>query len=110
MIVKVGCVLPPLDSWEIIMLDSEAADKRDSEANEVGQLRATLTRYEEERKLMMDEIAQLKDMLKREVDQAENDKKGSLLIIEDYKLIRQRLDSQLHAVKTELENLKVTFY
>lgn len=90
------------------MLDSEAADNAESEANEVQQLRLTLSRYEEERKLMLDEIAQLKDMLKREVEQAEKDKKNNATIINDYKLVRQRLDTQLHAVRTELENLKVS--
>ncbi|KAJ3641745.1 hypothetical protein Zmor_028224 [Zophobas morio] len=84
----------------------EAADNAESEANEVQQLRLTLSRYEEERKLMLDEIAQLKDMLKREVEQAEKDKKNNATIINDYKLVRQRLDTQLHAVRTELENLK----
>jgi hypothetical protein len=100
-------VLPPLDGWEIIMLDSEAADNAESEANEVQQLRVTLARNEEERKLMLDEIVQLKEMLKREVDQAEMEKKNNATIINDYKLIRQRLDSQLHAVRTELAHLKV---
>lgn len=102
-------MLPPLDGWEIIILDSEAADNAESEANEVQQMRITLSRYEEERKLMMDEITQLKEMLKREVEQAEKDKKNSAAIINDYKLVRQRLDSQLHAVRTELDNLKVRF-
>jgi hypothetical protein len=94
------------DGWEIIMLDSEAADNAESEANEVQQLRVTLARNEEERKLMLDEIVQLKEMLKREVDQAEMEKKNNATIINDYKLIRQRLDSQLHAVRTELAHLK----
>jgi hypothetical protein len=88
------------------MLDSEAADNAESEANEVQQLRVTLARNEEERKLMLDEIVQLKEMLKREVDQAEMEKKNNATIINDYKLIRQRLDSQLHAVRTELAHLK----
>lgn len=101
-------MLPPLDGWEIIILDSEAADNAESEANEVQQLRVTLGRYEEERKLMFDEITQLKEMLKREVEQAEKDKKNYTTIINDYKLVRQRLDTQLHAVRTELENLKVS--
>ncbi|KAH0807709.1 hypothetical protein GEV33_015082 [Tenebrio molitor] len=84
----------------------EAADNAESEANEVQQLRVTLARNEEERKLMLDEIVQLKEMLKREVDQAEMEKKNNATIINDYKLIRQRLDSQLHAVRTELAHLK----
>lgn len=100
-------MLPPLDDWEIIMLDSEAQDNAESEANEVQQLRLTLGRYDEERKLLLDEISQLKEMLKREVDQAENDKKNNMTIINDYKLVRQRLDTQLHVVWTKLDDLKV---
>ncbi|KAG5896484.1 hypothetical protein JTB14_005864 [Gonioctena quinquepunctata] len=84
----------------------EAADNKEKEASEVEQLRADVERYEEERKLMMDEITQLKEMLKREVNQAELDKKNNTTIINDYQAIRQRLDSQLHTRKTELDNLK----
>lgn len=98
-----------LDSWDIIMLDSEAADNAESKASEVEQLRATIARYEEEHKLMSDEIAQLKEMLKREVSQAEAEKKTNLAIINDYKIIRQRLDIQLKAVQTEFQALKVGF-
>ncbi|XP_019866327.2 rab GTPase-activating protein 1-like isoform X3 [Aethina tumida] len=94
------------DSWEIINLDSEVAEKKEQEANEVEQLRQTVVRYEDERKLLMDEITQLKEMLKREVHQAENDQKNNAAIINDYKLVRQRLDTQLHAVKAELDSLK----
>ncbi|XP_072386845.1 rab GTPase-activating protein 1-like isoform X1 [Diabrotica undecimpunctata] len=94
------------DSWEIINLDSEAADQAEKEASEVEQLRLAVVRYEDERKMMMDEISQLKEMLKREVNQAESDKSSNAAIINDYKLIRQRLDTQLHEVKAELDSLK----
>lgn len=96
----------PLD-WDIITLDSEAADNAEKEASEVEQLRQTVARFEEERKLMLDEISQLKDMLMREVNQAEIDKKSNMTIINDFKSIRQRLDTQLHAAKAELDDLKV---
>lgn len=99
--------MPPLDSWEIISLDSEAADNAEKEASEVEQLRMTVSRFEEERKLMLDEISQLKEMLMREVNQAEIDKKSNMTIINDFKTIRQRLDTQLHAAKAELNDLKV---
>lgn len=98
----------PLDSWEIINLDSEAVDKAEKEAREVEQLRMTVTRYEEERKLMMDEISQLKEMLKREVSQAETEKSSNTAVINDYVLRRQKLDAQLHSVKAELEDLQVS--
>lgn len=98
----------PLDSWEIINLDSEAVDKAGKEAREVEQLKLSVARYEEERKLMLDEISQLKDMLKREVGQAEVEKNNSITLINDYMLIRQKLDAQLHSVRAELEDLKVS--
>ncbi|VEN58730.1 unnamed protein product [Callosobruchus maculatus] len=84
----------------------EAVEHKENEASEVEQLRMTVSRYEEERKLMMDEISQLKDMLKREVNQADTDKKTNSAMINDYKLIRQRLDAQLRTVKAELEDIK----
>lgn len=96
-----------IESWEIINLDSEAADNAEKEASEVEQLRQTVARYEEERKLMYDEITQLKEMLKREVNQAETEKKNNMTIISDYQLIRQKLESQLQMAKAELEDLKV---
>lgn len=99
--------MPYLDSWDIIMLDSEAAQKEETKATELEQLQMTVTRYEEERKLMLDEITQLKEMLKREVSQAENEKKTNVSMINEYKLIRQRLDSQLNATRAELDLLKV---
>lgn len=96
-----------IDSWEIINLDSEAADNAEKEASEVEQLRQAMGRYEEERKLMYDEVTQLKEMLKREVNQAETEKKNNMTIINDYQLIRQKLESQLQMAKAELEDLKV---
>lgn len=89
------------------MLDSEAADNAESKATEVEQLRATIVRFEEEHRLMTDEIAQLKEMLKREVGQAEVEKKTNLAVLNDYKLIRQRLEGQLKCVKAELQAIKV---
>lgn len=97
-----------LDSWDIIMLDTEAADNAESKATEVEQLRATVARYEEEHRLMTDEIAQLKEMLKREVGQAEAEKRTNAAIIGDYKLIKQRLEYRLDRTKAELEQLKVS--
>lgn len=102
-------VYAPLDGWDIIMLDSEADDNEEVEANELEQLRMTITRYEEERQLMLNEISQLKDILKREVAQAETEKENNTSMINEFKLVRQRLDSQLNATKAELDLLKVRF-
>lgn len=96
-----------IDSWDIIMLDSEVAQKEESKATELEQLQVAVQRYEEERKLMLDEITQLKEMLKREVAQAETEKNNNVTIVNEYKLVRQRLDSQLNATKAELDLLKV---
>lgn len=96
-----------IDSWDIIVLDTEAADNAESEASEMVQMRLTIQRYDEERKLMMDEIGQLKEMLKREVTQAELETAKNTAIVNEYKLIRQRLETQLHTVKNELESIKV---
>lgn len=89
------------------MLDSEAADNAECEAGEMEQLRATVTRLEEERRLMLDENAQLKDMLKREVAKAEASDKKNSNIINDYKIVRQRLEAQFLAAKADLDALKV---
>lgn len=99
----------PLDSWEIINLDSDAVDNAEKEAREVEQLRMNMARYEEERKLMVDEIFQLKEMLKREVCQAEDEKMKYNALINDHKLRGQKLDAQLIRVKAELDDLKVSF-
>ncbi|KAF5273077.1 hypothetical protein FQR65_LT04819 [Abscondita terminalis] len=93
------------DSWDIIMLDS-AEDDSANEATEVEQLRLTIIRLEEERRLMFDENVQLKEILKREVAKAENNDKKNANVINDYKLIRQRLEGQLLATRSELESLK----
>ncbi|KAJ8945811.1 hypothetical protein NQ314_009033, partial [Rhamnusium bicolor] len=109
-LIKLACSLKvkKLKKYEADFIAlKEAADHAEKEASEVEQLRLTVARYEEERKLMLDEISQLKDMLKREVNQAEVEKKTSMTIINDYKQIRQRLDTQLHTLKAELEDIKV---
>ncbi|XP_025837449.1 rab GTPase-activating protein 1-like isoform X2 [Agrilus planipennis] len=94
------------DDWEIIMLDSEAADNAESEASEMEQLKATLTRLEDERRILLDENAQLKEMLKREITKAEASDLKNMNIINDYKLVRQRLEMQLFAVRGDLNKLK----
>lgn len=95
-----------VDSWENIILDSEA-DSMETQASEVEQLRLVVTRQDDERKMMLDEICQLKEMFKREVEQAESVQRENAASIADYKLIRHRLDSQLSAVTAELDLLKV---
>lgn len=78
----------------------------ETQASEVEQLRLVVTRQDDERKMMLDEICQLKEMFKREVEQAESVQRENAASIADYKLIRHRLDSQLSAVTAELDLLK----
>lgn len=98
------------DSWDIINLDSEAADNEETTASEVVQLQMIIQRYEEEKRLMLDEITQLKEILKREVSLAEAEKKNEQNIINEYKIVRQKLDSQLNAANTKLDLLKVRLF
>lgn len=86
------------DSW--VVVNTEAQDNADSYTDEVESLRA-------ERRLLHDEIAQLKDMLKREVAQAEADARRNTSIIADYKKICQRMDDQLSETKKALNLLRV---
>ncbi|CAG9815561.1 unnamed protein product [Phaedon cochleariae] len=109
-LIKLACSIKvkKLKKYEIeFMALKEAADNAEKEASEVEQLRETVLRYEEERKLMMDEISQLKEILKREVNQAESDKKNNMAIINDYQVIRQRMDTQLQTCKMALSNYKL---
>ncbi|GJQ88093.1 hypothetical protein Trydic_g13105 [Trypoxylus dichotomus] len=84
----------------------EAADNEESNATELVHLQMTIQRYEEEKRLMLDEIAQLKEILKREVSLAEAEKKSCQNIINEYKIVRQRLDTQLSASNAKLDLLK----
>lgn len=94
------------DSWVVVNI--EAQDNADNYTDEVESLRAAIVRYEEERRLLRDEIAQLKEMLKREVAQAEADSRRNTSIIADYKKICQRMDDQLADTKKALDSLRVS--
>ncbi|XP_066246737.1 rab GTPase-activating protein 1-like isoform X2 [Euwallacea similis] len=94
------------DDWEIISSDSEAQDRQESEVNELEKLQLTVQRLEEDKKLMVEEISHLKDMLKREVDDADREKKNHIQTVNEYKMVRQRLDMQLNVARQELENIK----
>ncbi|XP_022920626.1 rab GTPase-activating protein 1-like isoform X2 [Onthophagus taurus] len=81
----------------------EAADKEESEASEVAKLHAALQRSDEEKRLMLDEIAQLKEILKREVTQAENEKITNQSVLNECKGVKQRLANQLALTTSKLE-------
>ncbi|KAK9751670.1 Phosphotyrosine interaction domain (PTB/PID) [Popillia japonica] len=89
---------------------NEAADNEESNASEVVQLQMTIQRYEEEKRLMLDEIVQLKEILKREVSAAESERKSSQNVINEYKVVRQRLDSQLNAANVKLDLIKMIVF
>lgn len=88
-------------------MNIEAQDKAEGYSGEVESLRSACARYEDERKLLRDEISQLKEMLKREVAQAEAESRRNQVIIADYKKICQRLDDQLNETKKNLNALRV---
>lgn len=84
----------------------EAQDSAETYTNEVESLRATVARQDEERKLLRDEVTQLKEMLKREVAKADAESKRNQLIITDYKQICARLDEQFNTTKQTLNDLR----
>lgn len=73
-------------------------------------LKAALERSEEEKKRLEEELSQVKNMLKREVDRAEADARRNSSIIADYKQICARLDKETNNTKAKLRDLRVCFY
>ena len=71
--------------------DTEAQENADEYSNEVEQLRGTVARNEEEKQRLEAELAQVKEMLKREVARADAESRRSNVIITEYK--------QVHAYK-----------
>lgn len=70
-------------------------------------LKAALDRSEEEKKILEEELVQIKSMLKREVDRAESDARRNSSIITDYKQICARLDKESNNIKAKLRDLRV---
>ncbi|KAL1138790.1 hypothetical protein AAG570_008852 [Ranatra chinensis] len=84
----------------------EAQENADQYSNELEKLKSELLRSEEEKKRLEDELTQVKDILKREVQKAENDNNKNLSIIAGYKQICQRLDTEQQAAKASLAQLR----
>lgn len=84
----------------------EAQDNADQYTNELDRLKSTLLRTEEEKKRLEDEVTQIKEMLKREVQKAENESGRNTTIITEYKQICQRLDDEQIAAKAALNELR----
>ncbi|XP_014248994.1 rab GTPase-activating protein 1 [Cimex lectularius] len=83
----------------------EAQENADQYSNELDRMKSELLRNEEEKKRLEEQITQLKDMLKREVDKAENDNGKNSSIIQGYKEICQRLDREQQATKASLNQI-----
>ncbi|XP_044756834.1 rab GTPase-activating protein 1-like isoform X2 [Coccinella septempunctata] len=107
-LIKLACniKLKKLRKYESDFNDLKEQANNAEEANELEQIKTIMNNQEEEIKLLRDEIDQLKGMLKREINQAENDKKTNLTIIQDYEVTRRQMDTKLQAMKKELEILK----
>ncbi|PNF22091.1 hypothetical protein B7P43_G08891 [Cryptotermes secundus] len=88
------------------MAVKEAQDKADQYTSELDRLKSTLLRTEEEKKRLEDEVTQVKEMLKREVQKAENESNRNTAIITEYKQICQRLDDEQIAAKAALNELR----
>ncbi|KAK6641121.1 hypothetical protein RUM44_012823 [Polyplax serrata] len=84
----------------------EAQDKAENYTNEMERLKVALERSEEEKKRLDDELVQIKNMLKREVDRAESDARRNNSIIADYKQICARLDTETNNIKAKLRDLR----
>ncbi|KAK7869744.1 hypothetical protein R5R35_008281 [Gryllus longicercus] len=84
----------------------EAQDSAEQYNNELENLKSTLMRTEEEKKRLEEEATRVKDMLKREVQKAENESNRNATIITEYKQICQRLDNEQVAAKAALNELR----
>ncbi|XP_066994263.2 rab GTPase-activating protein 1-like isoform X2 [Anabrus simplex] len=85
----------------------EAQDSADQYTNELENLKTTLVRTEEEKRRLEEETTRVKEMLKREVEKAENESNRNTAIITEYKQICQRLDDEQVAAKTALKELRM---
>lgn len=65
----------------------EAQENADEYSNEVEQLRGTVARNEEEKQRLEAELAQVKEMLQREVARADAESRRSNIIIAEYKQV-----------------------
>uniref|UniRef100_A0A146LJE7 Rab GTPase-activating protein 1 n=2 Tax=Lygus hesperus TaxID=30085 RepID=A0A146LJE7_LYGHE len=83
----------------------EAQESADQYSNELERLKCELMRSEEEKKRLEDQLSQVKDMLKREVQKAESDNQKNSAIINGYKEVCQRLDTEQQVAKTSLNQL-----
>ncbi|KAL0275484.1 UNVERIFIED_CONTAM: hypothetical protein PYX00_003316 [Menopon gallinae] len=108
-IMKLACSLKvkKLKKYEQEFLTlKESQDNADNYTNEIERLKLALERSDEEKKRLDEELAQVKNMLKREVDRAESDARRNSAIITEYKQICARLDSETNNMKAKLQDLR----
>jgi len=107
-IIKVACSikLKKLKDYEDeFMALKEAQGNGDQFNNELERWKTEYLRSQEEKQLMEGELVQVKDMLKREVQKAENDNNKHLSIIAGYKEVCKRLDVEQQTTKAALNKL-----
>lgn len=68
---------------------TEAQENADEYSNEVEQLRGAVARTEEEKQRLETELAQVKEMLQREVSKAFTESRRSGAIIAEYKQVNK---------------------
>ncbi|XP_011304612.1 rab GTPase-activating protein 1-like isoform X2 [Fopius arisanus] len=85
----------------------EAQENADEYSNELEQLRTVVGRNEEEKQRLEAELVQVKEMLQREVARADAESRRSVVIINEYKQICQRLEDDYNSAKTALSDLRV---
>ncbi|BES92829.1 Kinesin protein [Nesidiocoris tenuis] len=89
------------------MAFKEAQESADQFGNELERLKNELMRSDEDKKRLEEQLTQIKDMLKREVQKAESDNQKNSAIISGYKEVCQRLDAEHQAAKASLDQLMI---
>lgn len=74
-------------TFGVSVCDTEAQENVDEYSNEVEQLRGVVARNEEEKQRLEAELAQVKEMLQREVARADAEGRRSTVIIAEYKQV-----------------------
>ncbi|XP_046612096.1 rab GTPase-activating protein 1-like isoform X1 [Neodiprion virginianus] len=108
-VMKLACsvALKKLKKYEAeFMTLKEAQENADEYSNEVEQLRGAVARGEEEKLRLEAELAQVKEMLQREVAKACTENRRSSVIIAEYKQICQRLEDDHNVAKSALNDLR----
>ncbi|OXU24097.1 hypothetical protein TSAR_015712 [Trichomalopsis sarcophagae] len=108
-VMKLACsiTLKKLKKYEAeFMALKEAQENADEYSNEVEQLRGIVARTEEEKQRLELELAQVKEMLQREVNRADVESRRNNVIITEYKQICQRLEDDYNTANASLSELR----